>query len=184
MNEQNSSFVDEELRDVLQQTIEASKNYEDRCKEIISGFSILPKLSMDSIDDYAGKSGIAIYWQEDTLVHIKMCQGNPLLKLAGVTNFSYTEVEDIYLIDLLNTINLEMKPKFVIDLKGMDKEIFLHIQKLDLVAEGLDVEDEEAEAFCIDAGVTIYESGSGVKYVNLGNFAQALLTKDFTVIED
>lgn len=184
MNEQNSSFVDEELREVLQQTIEASTRYENKCKEIISGFSTLPKLSMDSIEEYSGKTGIALYWQEETLVHIKMCQGNPVLKLAGITSFSYTEVEDIYLVDLLNTINLEMKPKFIIDLKGMDKENFLHIQKLELVAEGLDIEDADAEAFCIDTAVTIYQSGSGVKYVNLGDFAKALLTKDFKVIED
>lgn len=184
MNEQNSSFVDEELREVLQQTIEASNKYEDKCKEIISGFSTLPKLSIDSIEEYSGKSGIVIYWQDENLVHIKMCQGNPVLKLAGITSFSYTEVEEIYLIDLLNTINLEMKPKFIIDLKGMDKENFLHIQKLTLVAEGLDIEDVDAEDFCIDSAVTIYESGSGVKYVNLGVFAEALLTKDFTIIED
>ncbi len=175
MNEYNFSFDNEESREIFNQTIEASKKYEGVCKEIIEGFSKLEKMPMEGIEEYAGRDGIVIYWQGEELVHVKTGRDNSNLKLAGVESFSYTEVEEIYLTDLLNTINLEMKPKFVIDLKGKDRETFLHIQKLELVAEGLDIPDEEAEAFCEDMDLEIYESGSGVKYINLGDFVGKLL---------
>lgn len=175
MNEYNFSFDSEESREIFKQTIEASKKYEIVCRELIESFSKLDKLPMEKIEEYAGREGIVIYWQGEELVHVKTCRDNSNLKLAGVEVFSYTEVAEIYLTDLLNTINLEIKPKFVIDLKGKDKETFLHIQKLELVAEGLDIPDEEAEDFCEDMELRIYESGSGVKYVNLGDFVAKLL---------
>ena len=175
MSEYNFSFDSEESREIFNQTIEASKMYEDVCRKLMDNFSTLEKMPMEGIEEYAGKDGIAIYWQGEELVHVKACRDNSDLKLAGVETFSYTEVEDVYLTDLLNTINLELKPKFVVDLKGRDKETFLHIQKLELVAEGLDIPDEEAEAFCEDMELAIYESGSGIKYVNLGDFVAKLL---------
>lgn len=175
MNEYNFSFDNEESREIFNQTIEASKKYEEKCAELLEGFYSLEKMPMEKIEEYAGKEGIVIYWDGDTLVHIKICADNTALKMAGIETFSYTEVEDIYLTDLLNTINLKFKPKFVIDLKGRDKETFLHIQKLELVAEGLDIPDEDALEFCQKMDVSIYVNGSGTAYVNLGEFVAKLM---------
>lgn len=175
MNEYNFSFDSDESREVFIQTIEVSKKYEDKCRELIEGFNSLERFPMEGIEEYAGKDGILIYWQGEELVHIKICKDNTNLKLTGVEEFSYTEVEETYLVDLLNTINLEVKPKFIIDLKGRDRETFLHLQRLELVAEGLDIPDEEAVAFCEDMELKVYETGSGAKYVNLGEFVAKLL---------
>jgi len=175
MSGYNFSFDTEESKAIFNQTIEASKKYEAVCKELIDNFTSLEKLPMEKIEEYAGKNGIVIYWQGEELVHVKTCVDNSNLKLAGIEAFSYTEVEEIYLTDLLNTINLEVKPKFIIDLKGKDKETFLHIQKLELVAEGLDIPDEEAEAFCEDMDLKVYETGSGAQYINLGDFVAKLM---------
>jgi len=175
MSEYNFSFDNDESREIFNQTIEASKKYEEKCSDLLEGFYSLEKLPMDKIEEYAGKEGIVIYWEGDTLVHIKICADNKALKLAGIETFSYTEVEDIYLTDLLNTINLKFKPKFIIDLKGKDSEVFLHIQKLELVAEGLDIPDEDAFEFCEKMDVSMYVNGSGIAYVNLGEFVEKLM---------
>lgn len=175
MNEYNFTFDNEESREIFRQTVEASKMYEAKCSEIIEGFHSLEKLPMEKIEEYAGKSGVVVYWEDGQLIHLKVCADSDNLKLAGVETFSYAEVEEIYLADLLNTINLKFKPKFIIDLKGRDKDTFLHIQKLELVAEGLDIPDEDAIEFCEKMDVSMYATGSGVLYVNLGEFVEKLM---------
>ncbi len=175
MKEYNFSFDSEESKQIFEQSVEASKAFEKTTDEFIERLFNSERESIEDVDKYLNKVGIVAYFDGEDLIHIKVCKDNPNLKFAGATSISYLEVEERFLADLLNTINLKLKPKFIINLNGRDKGTFLHLQKLSLIAEGLDVPDEDAVEFANKSDVSMYTTGSGVLYANLGEFIEKLI---------